>query len=118
MEAFVISKILTLAIPVVLCHFTCGFSATSLEDTVPNSSPEDKIYIASDQIVLESRGMFAHFNDIWVRIDSLFTDQDGLFIKVGRKDDHYCEKYEVSCRNCDKCVNESYDICPYCKMPV
>ncbi len=112
-------KIFMLAIFVTLSHFKYGFSVSCLENATCHLSHEGKTYISSDKVVVQDEGMFVNIDDNWFQIDSLFTDENGLFFKkCGRKDDHRCEKYYVSCRNCDRCVRESYDICPYCGKPV
>lgn len=110
-------NILSLMLASLLFVFLSGFSKPTLEEAVSKMRQQHKIYISSEQLSLNDTGVFVHLDDRWFQTDSLFTDEQGIFITYFWPEENGCAKGYEPCRNCKRCVKWYYDTCPHCEKP-
>jgi hypothetical protein len=95
------------------------FAATTMIANASNSEfcSAEKLYILPEQLAITANGIFVEFNEHWYETSALFSDEAGLYVQAPSPTRRDCGQYEVHCRNCSRCVNEAYDMCPYCGKP-
>ncbi len=110
-------NILSLMLASLLFIFLSGFTKSSLDEAVHKLHHEKKIYISAEQLSLNDEGFFIKLDDLSFQTDSLFTDEQGIFIIHFWPEENGCAKGYEPCRNCKRCVKWYYDTCPYCERP-
>jgi hypothetical protein len=95
------------------------FVATIMIANASNSKfcSAEKVYILPEQLAITSNGIFVEYNQHWYETGALFSDEKGIYIQTPNPTESGCRDGYIPCRNCDRCVRESYDICPYCDKP-
>ncbi len=77
----------------------------------------EKYYVAPEQLAISSQGIFLNLKGEWLQAEALFSDQGGIFVRHFTPSAYGCVDPYNACRNCGRCVHETYDICPYCGKP-
>jgi hypothetical protein len=78
---------------------------------------QGRVYIEPEQLAMSSNGIFIKVDENWFQTTALFSDATGIFIQdVTPMGYGFPDPYNA-CRNCQRCIHEEYDICPYCKKP-
>ena len=77
----------------------------------------EKIYILFDQLAITQQGIFIKLDERWCETKALFSDAKGIFIRPQDTNARGCRDGYEPCRNCDRCINENYNICPFCHKP-
>jgi hypothetical protein len=80
--------------------------------------PCEKTYVLPEQLGMTPRGIYVKFDNHWFKTEALHSDSEGIYIQNLSPQADGCRDGYVPCRNCDRCVLEIYDICPFCKKPV
>jgi len=80
--------------------------------------PCEKIYVLPEQIFIDHHEILVKVNDQWFSTESLYSDIEGIYIQTLSPEVNGCAGSKVPCRNCQRCVYEAYDICPYCGKPI
>src|SRR5690348_1004097 len=80
--------------------------------------PCKKTYISPDQIFINHHEILVKVNDEWFLTESLHRDWEGIYVQTLSPEVDRCAGAKVPCRNCQRCVYEGYDICPYCGKPI
>ncbi len=78
----------------------------------------ERIYVLPEQLGMSSEGIFVNLNDEWIEVQSVYSDESGIYISPLSIESNGCRNGYTPCRNCGRCVNEQYDICPICHKPV
>ncbi len=80
--------------------------------------PCEKTYVSFEQIFIDRQVILVKINDEWFSTESLHTDIEGIYVQTLSPEVDGCPGSKVPCRNCQRCVYEAYNICPYCKKPI
>jgi hypothetical protein len=103
-------------VSIALLLFSTAVAIARLNDVHGGVVPEvEKTYVFPEQLVINSEGIFVKIDDQWHQSRALFYDQGGIFIHNPGRDG--CRERFAPCRNCDRCISEGYDICPFCGQP-
>ena len=84
----------------------------------PEGKEIQKVYVSPQQLGISSEGVFVNLDNQWVKTDSLFSDEHGIYIQNLWPQEDGCREGYVPCRSCDRCVKWYYNICPLCNNPV
>jgi hypothetical protein len=101
-----------------LFFVVCLFATFSAQHVFSAANNEhQKVYVAPEQLKIDTDGIFIHFDEVWYKTDSLFSDGQGIYVHARTEPEMGCRKGFFPCRNCDRCVKWYYDICPHCSKP-
>ncbi len=102
-----------------LLQFLCltGFFIYLTTAHASNFELCEKTYVLPEQTATTREGIFVKLDNLWFQTETLFSDSDGIFINNLSPSAYGCPDPYNPCRNCQRCVHQVYDICPYCNKP-